>query len=93
MPEGRLSVRSGREEYEASEAVLSFFNRLFASTDLDFILPRGNFRLLVTFGSLKIPFEIGVPFSFGNYRAVVVLFSSVFRKVSFGSSKGLHVGH
>ena len=30
------------------------------------ILQRGNYRLLTTLGSLKIPIEIGIPFSYGN---------------------------
>ena len=48
-------------------------------------MQRGNLRLLVTFGNLKIPMEIGVPFSFGNYRTKVVQFS--FKKTKLGEFK------
>lgn len=67
-----------------SGAILSFSNCLFAFFFF-FILPRGNFRLLVTFGSLKLPTEIGITFSFDNFRVMVVQFS--FKKKNLVSSK------
>ena len=39
-------------------------------------------RLLITFGCLKTLIEIGVPFSFGNFRATVVQFD--FKRGKFG---------
>lgn len=75
-----------RQKHEASGAVLSFFNCLFASVNLKIVSSRrSNFRLLVMFGSFKIPIKIGVPFSFDNFRAMAVHFS--FKKSEFGVFK------
>ena len=35
------------------------------------------------FGNLKIPIKIGIPFSFGNFRTLIVPFS--FKKSKFGN--------
>ena len=52
---------------------------------LKFILQRGNFRLLIMFGSLQIPSEVVVPLSFGNFRVMAV--QCGFEKSMFGEFK------
>lgn len=49
---------------------------------LNFYFAKGNFSLLVTFGSFEISIEIGIPFSFASFRAMVVKFG--FKKSKFG---------
>ena len=66
------------------KAFYLLFNHLLASVNLKiFILQGGNFRLLITFGSLKI--LIGVPVSLGNFRVMVVQFG--LRKSKFREFK------
>lgn len=52
---------------------------------LNFILQRCNFRLLVMFGSLKIPIKINVAISFASFRVMAIQFS--FTKSKFGDFK------
>lgn len=49
-------------------------------------MQRGNFRLLITFGSLKIPIKISVLFSFRSFIGKVVQLG--FKKGKFGDFKG-----
>lgn len=49
---------------------------------LNFYFAKGNFSLLVTFGSFEISIETGIPFSFASFRAMVVKFG--FKKSKFG---------
>ena len=44
----------------------------------------GNFRLLIRFGSLKIPIKIGVQFSFDNCRSMA---NTILRKEVWGVQK------
>lgn len=43
------------------------------------------------FGSPKVTINTDVPFSFGNFKALVA--NLVFKKVSLGNSKVPHNGH
>lgn len=71
-----------RKEREASGAILSLIICLPQLILIFFTLQRGNLRLLVMFGILKLPIEIGIPFSFDNFRAMVIQFG--FKKSKFG---------
>ena len=84
--EMRLAISQGRRSWGLG----SHFIFVCLSKSSNLIMWCGNFQLLITFGSLKWLIEIWIPFSFVNFRAVVVQFS--LKKVK-GTSKISHNGH
>ena len=64
---------------------------LFASVQLKTLFQKSNVRLLITFGSLKLPIEIVILFSSGIFE--LWWFKSILRRLSLGVSKVPHNCH
>lgn len=71
-----------------SDSIFSVFKFSVASVNCKTLFFQGgNFRFFVSFGSLKMPYKIGTPFSFTNFSAIIVQFS--FKKMVWKSQKFL----
>ena len=88
---GAWDKEAKEEEPAVSRAILFFFNHLFDLVNLKILFCRANFRLLIMLGSLKIPIEISIPLSSGNFWVIVVHFR--FKEIKFGDFTVPHNEH